>query len=110
MGSIEIRIQSKEDAAKGANFPELAERATRRYQLAVEKVSIIEAGTTQGRVAVGLIAEAEDGAVIVLDITNDQLQAIAAASKGAQARFDNICYKSNAKCQHGCNGLCKDGM
>ena len=111
MGSIEIKIQSKEDGLKGeANFPELGARATRRYQMAVEKVSILEAGTKAGRVSVGLIAEAEDGAVIVLDLTNDQLQAIAAAAKGAQARFDGICYKSNVKCKYGCKGLCKDSM
>jgi hypothetical protein len=89
MDPIHIVIQSKKDAAEGPAFPGLADDAAKIYDLPVQKCSILEGGMASGKPSVALLAKAEDGALILFQLSADQLNFLNSAVIGATARFED---------------------
>jgi hypothetical protein len=86
MIQLTIRIQSKEDAKQGPAFPEIEVNDKKIYDLAVQKVSVLQGGMKSGKTSIGLISEAY-GSVIMMQLSADQLEMIYAAVRGAEMRW-----------------------
>jgi hypothetical protein len=89
MEAISIVIQSKKDAEKGPAFPNLSEGVIKIYDLPVQKVSILEGGMKSGKTSLALCSKSEDGTLICFQLSADQLEFIAGAVRGANARFED---------------------
>lgn len=90
MKPITIKISTKTDTEP--QFPELQKAADegRVVETEVTRMGILEGGMASGRTSIALIADLPDGKHVLIQMSAGQLINLAAAAKGAAARFGEV--------------------
>ena len=84
LANIAVRIQEFKDRVTPL-WPELNGKKA-KHALAT-KASVLEKGTVRGNSTVQLIAETEDGEILVIETTTKLLNAVAKIASGAALRW-----------------------
>ena len=85
MTELQIRVQEYKDKDTPI-YPELSEGKELYYGLAT-KAAVLEKATANGNTSVQIIAEKEDGKVLVIETTAKLFNGLAAVAKGNAQRW-----------------------